>query len=135
MIQVHYQRRQWQPTPILLPGKSHGQKSLVGCSPWGSEESDTTEQLHSDFSLSCTGEGNCNPLQCSFLENPRDREAWWATVHKVAKSQTQLKRLSLLVWVIGRFYTAMSTKSQKGIIYITESQKAVPPSWSCFSFR
>ena len=39
-------RRQWQPTPVLLPGKSHGQRSLVGCSPWGGEESDTTEQLH-----------------------------------------------------------------------------------------
>ena len=39
-------RRQWQPTPVLLPGKSHGQKSLVGCSPWGHEESDMTEQLH-----------------------------------------------------------------------------------------
>ena len=39
-------RRQWQPTPVLLPGKSHGQRSLVGCSPWGHEESDTTERLH-----------------------------------------------------------------------------------------
>ena len=36
-------RRQWQPTPALLPGKSHGRRSLVGCSPWGLEESDTTE--------------------------------------------------------------------------------------------
>ena len=75
----------------ILALESHGQKSLVGCSPWGSEESDTTEQLHSDFSLSCTGEGNCNPLQCSFLENPRDREAWWAAVYGVTQSQTQLK--------------------------------------------
>ena len=39
-------RRQWQPTPVLLPGKSHGQRSLVGCSLWGRWESDTTEQLH-----------------------------------------------------------------------------------------
>ena len=39
-------RRQWHPTPVLLPGKSHGQRSLVGCSPWGREESDTTERLH-----------------------------------------------------------------------------------------
>ena len=66
---------------------------LVGCSPWGREESDTTEQLHSHFSLSCTGEGNGNPLQCSCLENPRDRGAWWAAVYGVAQSQTQLKRL------------------------------------------
>ena len=67
-------RRQWHPTPVLLPGKSHGQRSLVGCSPWGHQDSDTTERLHFHFSLSCTGEGNGNPLQCSCLENPRDRE-------------------------------------------------------------
>ena len=65
-------RRQWQSTPVLLPGKSHGQRSLVGCSPWGLEESDTTEQLHFHFPLSCIGEENGNPLQCSCLENPRD---------------------------------------------------------------
>ena len=65
-------RRQWQPTPVLLPGKFHGQRSLVGCSPWGREESDTTERLHFHFSLSCTEEGNGNPLQYSCLENPRD---------------------------------------------------------------
>ena len=70
-------RRQWHPTPVLLPGKSHGQRSLVGSSPWGLEESDRTEPLHFHFSLSCIGEGNGNPLQCSCLENPRDRGAWW----------------------------------------------------------
>ena len=69
---VNYRRRQWHPTAVLLPGKSHGRRSLVGCSPWGCEESDTTEQLHFPFSLSCIGEGNGNPLQCSCLENPRD---------------------------------------------------------------
>ena len=57
---------------IKVWGKSHGQRSLVGCSPWGREELDTTEQPHFHFSLSCTGEGNGNPLQCSCLENPRD---------------------------------------------------------------
>ena len=87
-------RRQWQPTPILLPGKSHGRRSLVGCSPWGHSESDTTERLHFHFSLSCIGEGNGNPLQCSCLENPRDRGAWWAAVYGVAQSRTRLKRLS-----------------------------------------
>ena len=87
-------RRQWHPTPVLLPGKSHGRRSLVGCSPWGREESDTTERLHFHFSLSCTGEGNGNPLQCSYLENPRDRGALWAAVYGVAQSQTLLKRLS-----------------------------------------
>ena len=55
-------RRQWHPTPVLLPGKSPGQRSLVGCSPWGLKELDTTERLHFHFSLSCTGEGNGHPL-------------------------------------------------------------------------
>ena len=87
-------RRQWQPTPVLLPGKSHGWRSLVGCSPWGHEESDTTEWLHFHFSLSCIGEGNGNPLQCSCLENPRDGGAWWAAVYGVAQSWTWLKQLS-----------------------------------------
>ena len=61
---------------VLLPGKSHGWRSLVGDSPWGRTESDTTEQLHFHFSLSCIGEENGNPLQCSCLENPRDGGAW-----------------------------------------------------------
>ena len=87
-------RRQWHPTPVLLPGKSHGRRSLVGSSPWGREESDTTELRHFHFSLSCIGEGNSNPLQCSCLENPRDGGAWWAAVYGVTQSRTQLKRLS-----------------------------------------
>ena len=86
--------RQWQPTPVLLPGKSHGWRSLVGCSPWCREESDMTERLHFHFSLSCIGEGNGNPLQCSCLENPRDGGAWWGAVYGVAQSRTRLKRLS-----------------------------------------
>ena len=109
-----YWRRQWHPTPVLLPGKSHGWRSLVGCSPWGCEESDTTErlhfftliyvyiyiytdmteQLHFHFSLLCTGEGKGNPLQCSCLENPRDGGAWRAAIYGVAQSWTRLKRLS-----------------------------------------
>ena len=58
--------------------------------PWSHEESDMTEQLHFHFSLSCTGEGNGNPLQYSSLENPRDRGAWWGAVYGVAQRQTQL---------------------------------------------
>ena len=88
------QRRHWQSTPILLPGKSHGWRSLVGCSPWGRKESNTTEQLHFHSSLSCTGEGHGNPLQCSCLENPRDGGIWWAAIYGVEQSWTQLKRLS-----------------------------------------
>ena len=64
------------------------------CSPWGSEESDTTEQLPFHVSLSCIGEGNGNPLQCSCLENPKDGGAWWAAVYGVTQSQTRLKQLS-----------------------------------------
>ena len=82
-------RRQWHPTPGLLPGKSHGRRSLVGCSPWG-------RWVGHDWviSLSHTVEGNGNPLQCSCLENPRDGGAWWAAVYGVEQSQTWVKRLS-----------------------------------------
>ena len=88
--------RQWHPTPVLLPGKSHGWRSLVGWSPWGREESDTTERLHFHFSLSCIGEGNGNPLQCSCMENFRDGGAWLGShrVYGVTQSWTRLKRLS-----------------------------------------
>ena len=76
--------------------------SLVGCSPWGCEESDTTERLHFHFSLSCIGEGNGNPLQCSCLENSRDGGAWWAAVYGVAQSRKRPKQLSssstILYW-------------------------------------
>ena len=53
-----------------------------------------TEELHFHFSLSCIGEGNGNPLQCSCLENPRDGGAWWAAVYGVTQSQTRLKQFS-----------------------------------------
>ena len=87
-------RRQWHPTPVLLPGKSHGRRSLEGWSPWGRWGSDTTEWLHFHFSLSCTGEGNGNSLQYSCLENPRDGGAWWAAIYGVTQSRTRLKWLS-----------------------------------------
>ena len=86
-------RRQWHPTPVLLPGKSHGWRSPVCCSPWGREESDTTERLHFHFSLSGMGEGNGTPLQCSCLENPRDGGAWWAAIRGVAQGRPRLKGL------------------------------------------
>ena len=130
------------PSPVLLPGKSHGRRSLVGYSPWGHEESKGQTGL-SDFTFTFTacllakfsvifghrmfyiiiqsnmglpwllsrkesacnagdsgdvdlipglgrspGGENGNPLQYSCLENPEDRGAWWATVHRVTKSQT-----------------------------------------------
>ena len=93
---MYQRRRQWHPTPVLLLGKSHGWRSLVGCSLWGREGwtrlSDFTFTFH--FSLSCIGEGNGNPLQCSCLENPRDGGAWWAAVYGVAQTRTRLKRRS-----------------------------------------
>ena len=93
-VEMSYRRRRcWHPTPVLLPEKSHGRRRLVGCSPWGHKESDMTERLHFHFSLSCIGEGNGNPLQCSCLENPRDGGAWGAAVYGVAQSWTRLKRL------------------------------------------
>ena len=73
---------------VLLPGKSHGWRSLEGCSPWGCWGSNTTERLH--FSLSCIGEGNGNPLQYSCLEIPMDGGACWAAVLGVAKSRRRL---------------------------------------------
>ena len=116
---THYiWRRQWRPTPVLLPGKSHGWRSLVGCSPWDHWESDTTERLHFPFSLSCIGEGNGNPLQCSCLKNPRDGGAWWAAVYGVAQSRTRLKRLSsksntLYILLMYHFKCLWSVSQQK----------------------
>ena len=99
-----FQRRQWHPTAVLLPGKSHGWRSPVGCRPWGRSESDRAEQLHFHFSPSCIGEGNGNPLQCSCLENPRDRGAWWVAIYEVAQSRTQLKRLSSSIYPTYKWY-------------------------------
>ena len=81
--------------------KSHGWRGLVGCSPWGREESDKTERLHFHFALSCFGEGNGDPLQCSCLENPRDGGVWWAAVYGVEQSLTWLKwlRNSSSMWL------------------------------------
>ena len=90
----HFRRRQWHPTSVLLPGKSHGWRSLEGCRPWSHWGPDTTEWLHFHFSLSSIGEGNGNPLQCSCLENHRDGGAWWAAIYGVAQSWTRLKWLS-----------------------------------------
>ena len=82
------QKRQWHPTPVLLPGKSHGRRSLVGCSPWGGYESDTTERLHFHFHA-LEKEMATHSNAC--LENPRDRGAWWAAVSGVSQSWTRLK--------------------------------------------
>ena len=117
-------RRQWHPTPVLLPGKSHGRRSLEGCSTWGRWGSGTTEQLHFHFSLSCIREGNSNPLQCSCLENPRGGGAWWAAVYGVAQSWTQLKWLSSICILIVYMYQFQSPSS-------SHSTPFFPPVWAC----
>ena len=96
-------RRKWQPTPVLLPGKFHGRRSLVGYSPWGHKESDTTERLHFT-SYIYSREGNGNRLQHSCLENSMDRGTWWATVHGVTESWTRLSdwitnNTGQIVWI------------------------------------
>ena len=88
-------RRKWQRTPVFLPGEFHGQRSLVGYSPWSCKELDMTKWL--------TGEGNGSPLQYSCLENPMDGGAWWAAVHGVAKSLTRLSDLAAAEWVTLHF--------------------------------
>ena len=123
------QRRQWHPTPVLLPGISHGRRSLVGCSPWGRQELGTTERLDFHFSmtftlqwLSCIGEGNGNPLQCSCLENPRGRGAWWAVVSGVAQSWTRLKRLRssnsrpFFSWIMGFKLEFLYTSAESWLV-------------------
>ena len=79
---THSSTLAWKIPWTEKPGRLHSMGSL---------ESDMTEQLHFHFSLSCTGEGNGNPLQCSCLENPRDGGAWWAAIYGVAQSRTRLK--------------------------------------------
>ena len=106
-------RRRWHSTPVLLPGKSHGWRSLVGCSPRSHEESDTTEWLHFHFSISCIGDGNGHPLRCSCLENPRDSRAWWAAICGVAQSRTRLKQLSSSMMSQDKSYKLWEAKSTK----------------------
>ena len=108
---------------------------------WGCEESDMTEQLHFHFSLSCTGEGNGNPLQCSCLENPRDGGAWWAAVYGVTQNRTQLKRLSSSSILIWKLYFNSLIITLKHLTFIFNKTKliSVPVlllnSIACFVFH
>ena len=90
---VQYPEKAMAPHSSTLAWKIPWMEEPGGLQSMGSLESDATERLHFDFSLSCIGEGNGNPLQCSCLENPRDGGAWWAAVSGVAQSRTRLKRL------------------------------------------
>ena len=84
----HYWRREWQPTPVFLPGKLHGQRNLEVYSPWGHKESDTTELLTLNNTHPWRRKWQSTPYSC--LGNPMGRGAWWATVHGVTKSRTRL---------------------------------------------
>ena len=123
LLSFMHWRRKWQPTPVFLPGESQGQGSLVGCHLWGRTQSDTTEATQqqqqqqvviglpwqiSGKESACNagglgsipglgrspGGGHGTLLQYSCLENPMDRRAWWATVHRVTQSWARLKQLS-----------------------------------------
>ena len=133
------------PHSSILSWKIPWTEEPGGCSPWGREESDTTEWLHFHFSLSCIGEGNGNPLQCSCLENPRDGGAWWAAVSGVSQNRTRRKRLSSgsssIIWNVTH-----TPKKQLEVITFQVLvfclfewpkplfQKDLSFQWSCFSF-
>ena len=113
-------RRKWQPTPVFLPGESQGWQSLEGWSPWGRWGSDMTEWLHFQFSLSCIGEGDGNPLQCSCLENPGDAGAWWGAIYGVAQSRTRLKWLSSTIGIYLPFLVMKTFKFLGNFEYIIQ---------------
>ena len=85
-------RRQWHPTPVLLPGKSHGWRSLVGCIPWGHQESDMTEQLH--LHVHALEKEMATHSSVLAWRIPGTGGVWWAAVYCVAQSRTRLKWLN-----------------------------------------
>ena len=87
-------RRQWHPTPVLLPGKSHGWRNLVGCSPWGRWGSDKTERLHFTFHFHALEKEMATHSSILPWRIPGTGGAWWTAVYGVAQSRTRLKRLS-----------------------------------------
>ena len=119
-------RRQWHPSPVLLPGKSNGRRSLVGCSPWGHQESDTTERLHFPFSLSFIGEGNGNPLQYSCLENPRDGGAWQAAIYGVTQTEaTQQQQQQGHIYHYTRETSSLNIQKPINIFHINEVKEKI----------
>ena len=105
-----------------IPRTEEPSVQTVGCSPWGCKKPDMTEQLHFHFSLSCIGEGNGNPLQCSCLENPRDGGAWWAAIYGVAQSRTRLKQLSSSSSNTSYFTVKINSCDRNSLIQAYKSQ-------------
>ena len=89
-----YREKAMAPHSSILAWKIPWMEEPHALQSMGLPQLDTTEKLHYPFSLSCIGEGNGNPLQCSCLENSRDSGAWWAAIYGVAQSQTWLKWLN-----------------------------------------
>ena len=87
-------RRQWHPTPVLLPGKSHGRRGLVGCSPWVPRSQTRLSDFTFTFHFHALEKEMATHSSILALENPRDGGAWWAAVYGVAWSRTRLKWLS-----------------------------------------
>ena len=114
-------RKQWHSTPVLLPGKSHGRRSLVGCSPWGRKESDMTERLHFHFSLFTFmhWRRKWQPTPVFLPGESQERRSLWAAVYGVTQSQTRLKRLNssssssqdyyLSSWIVAGDVVVLST--------------------------
>ena len=133
-------RRQWHPTPVLLPGKSHGWGSLVGCSPWGREQSDNWATSLS-LSTFMHWSREWQPTPVFLLENPRDEGAWWNAVYGVTQSRTRLKWLSSssrgtreqianICWIIEKarefqknIYSALLTTSKPLTVWIPTNWK------------
>ena len=82
------------PTPVLLPGKSHGQRSLVGCSPRVSKSGTRLSNFTFTFHFHALDKEMATHSSVLTLGNPRDGGAWWASVYGVTQSWTRLKRLS-----------------------------------------
>ena len=121
----------WKIAWMEEPGRLQSMESLRVRHDWATSLS---------FSLSCTGEGNGNPLQCSCLENPRDGGALWAAVYGIAQSRTRVKRLSSSSsssWTAGRFFTVWVTMLFLSCIlsplYFPKSHHYswVPSPWGC----
>ena len=130
---IHFQITGIKVRIIRQPRTTRHSSTLAWRIPWteepgrlqsmGSLESGTTERLHFHFSLSCIREGNGNPLQCSCLENPRDRGACWAAFYGVARSRTWLTQLSSS----SRHQIGMSTSSRS--FQLTERERDPYLNW------